>query len=138
MEQTWGTQMNTDNGGSRRMIGNGLSERVIGAAMKVTSTLGAGFLEKVCENALAVELRRQGHRADQQCGIDVRYEQEIVGQYLADLIVDMEMIVELKVVHRINTAHRAQCINYLRATGHRLCLLLNFGNPRLETARISL
>ena len=125
--------MNTD---ERRGGINETTEKIIGAALKVSNVLGCGFLEKVYENALVIELRKQGLDVKQQCGVSVRYEQEIVGQYMADLVVENEVIVELKAVTVIDGVHRAQCINYLRASGRRLCLLLNFGRPRLEIARI--
>jgi len=124
--------MNTDD---REKL-NGLSSRVIGAAQKVSTVLGCGFLEKVYENALAIELRRQGLRVIQQGGISVRYESEIVGEYFADLVIDDRIIVELKVARSLDSIHEAQCINYLRASGLPLCLLMNFSQPRLAVRRL--
>lgn len=124
--------MNTD----EREALNRLSAKVIGAAQKVSRVLGCGFLEKVYENALALELRRQGLDVQQQRGMEVRYEQEIVGEYLADLVVDNRIIVELKAVSSVQPIHEAQCINYLRASGLPLCLLMNFAKPRLLVQRI--
>jgi len=115
---------------------NRLSGKVIGAAQKVSSVLGCGFLEKVYENALAVELRARGLSVAQQKGMAVRYREEIVGEYLADLVVNDRLIVELKVVSALESIHDAQYINYLRASGHRLCLLMNFARPRLFVRRI--
>ncbi len=79
-----------------------------------------------------------GLRVEQQCPIDVRYREEIVGKYLADLVVEDIVVVELKAVGAIDGIHEAQCMNYLRASGRRICLLLNFGRPRLEVRRIVL
>ena len=115
---------------------NQISERIIGGAFTVANTLGAGFLEKVYENALAHELRTRGLPVAQQHGVAVRYNDIVVGEYTADLVVDGSVIVELKAVRALDNVHRAQCMNYLRASGLRLCLLLNFGSPRLEIARI--
>ena len=115
---------------------NELTRAVIGAGHTVSNALGSGFLEKVYENALAMELRWAGLRVTQQKAVDVRYKTEIVGQYVADLLVNERLIVELKALPRVQEFHRAQCLNYLRATGLRVGLLLNFGRPRLEVHRI--
>lgn len=125
--------MNTDVG----LIGEkDLTRSAIGAALRVSNALGAGFLEKVYENALAIELRLSGHEVEQQRAIEVRYRGEIVGVYQADLVVDGRLVVELKAVDALSPAHKAQCLNYLRATGIHTGLLLNFGRPRLEVRRI--
>jgi len=113
-----------------------LTERVIGCALRVSNTLGCGFIEKVYENALAHELRKAGMKADQQHGITVYYDGVAVGEYAADLMVDGVLLVELKAVKDLDDIHLAQCLNYLRATNLRLCLLMNFGKPRLEVRRI--
>ena len=115
---------------------NQLSAKVIGAAQKVSSVLGCGFLEKVYENSLAVELRDRGLAVVQQRGIQVVYGQQVVGEYFADLIVSSRVIVELKAVKCLDNIHEAQCINYLRASRLPLCLLMNFSRPRLEVRRI--
>jgi GxxExxY protein len=113
-----------------------ISNRIIGCAFTVANTLGAGFLEKVYENALAVELRASGFAVEQQRGMNVSYKDVLVGEYFTDLLVEGVVVVELKTVQVLNRAHRAQCINYLRATGLHLCLLINFGAPRLEVRRV--
>jgi GxxExxY protein len=117
---------------------NDLTARIIGAAQRVSTGLGCGFLEKVYENALRVELLHGGLQVAQQKPIVVRYRGEIVGQYIADLLVEHSVVVELKTASSIQSIHEAQCMNYLRATGHRVCLLLNFGHPRLGVRRIVL
>jgi GxxExxY protein len=115
-----------------------ISSRIIGCAFSVANALGSGFLEKVYENALAVELRTAGLAVAQQRGIAVRYKDVLVGEYFVDLLVEDAVLIELKTVRALDGAHRAQCINYLRATGRSLCLLLNFGRPRLEFQRVVL
>jgi GxxExxY protein len=117
---------------------NRLSERIIGCAFTVANPLGAGFLEKVYENALAHELRKAGLMVAQQSGIIVRYDDVVVGEYAADLLVEGLILVELKIARAIDDVHYAQCLNYLKASGLRLCLLMNFGRPRLEIKRIIL
>jgi GxxExxY protein len=116
---------------------NRLSERIIGSAMAVQNVLGVGFLEKVYENALAYELRKAGIAVSQQHPAIVRYDGIVVGEYAVDLLVERTILVELKAVRALDDIHRAQCLNYLKATGLRLCLLINFGKPRLEFKRLA-
>lgn len=125
--------MNTDTSDEKLNL---ITGAIIGAAQAVSNILGCGFLEKVYENSLAVELRRRGHVVRQQFSVEVRYKTEIVGEYVADLLVDDCVIVELKSMPMTERIHRAHCLNYLRATGLRFALLLNFGRPRLEVHRI--
>ncbi len=113
-----------------------LSRRIIGAAFRVSSMLGHGFLEKVYENSLVHELRRAGLHVEQQRPVQVRYDGEIVGDYITDILVKGTIVLEIKAMDRLDRMHFAQCANYLRATGLRICLLLNFGKPRLELKRI--
>ncbi|HLX21717.1 MAG TPA: GxxExxY protein [Usitatibacter sp.] len=124
--------MNTD---ERERL-NGLTSKVIGAAQRVSSVLGCGFLEKVYENALVVELGRRGLKVVQQKALAVSYESKVVGEYFADLVVENEVVVELKTVKNLDSIHEAQCINYLRASGAPICLLMNFARPRLDVRRI--
>jgi GxxExxY protein len=114
-----------------------LTERVIGCAFVVANSLGHGFLEKVYENALAFELRKSGLSCVQQHPIPVRYDGNLVGEYFADLVVNDQLIVELKAVKALDDSHWSQCLNYLKGSGLRKCLLLNFGRPRIELRRIS-
>ena len=97
--------------------------------------MGCGFLEKVYENALAHELRKNGLQVKQQEPITVTYDGVVVGDYFADLLVVDTIIVELKAAKDLSEAFAAQCLNYLKATGMPLCLLLNFGKPRVEIKR---
>lgn len=91
-----------------------ITESVIGCTFRVGKVLGSGFLEKVYENALAHELRRKGHAVVQQAPIEVWYDDLKVGDYFADLLVDAEILVELKATQAIDEVHMAQCMNYLR------------------------
>jgi GxxExxY protein len=122
--------MNTDNGI------NQLTERVIGCAYQVSNILDSGFLEKVYENALALDLRKAGVKAAQQHGIQVKYKGQLVGEYLADILVNDSVLVEIKAVRKLDEVHMVQCMNYLKATGLRVCLLINFGTPKVEIKRI--
>jgi GxxExxY protein len=115
-----------------------MTEKVIGCAYKVANTLGNGFLERVYENSLAIELRKKGFKAIQQQKIEVVYEGEPVGYFEADIVVDDILIIEVKALRNLDEAHKAQCLNYLKATGLRLCLLMNFGTPRIEVKRVAL
>ena len=105
-----------------------LTQKVIGCAYTVHNALGAGFLEKVYENALQVELSEAGLRAQQQEPIPVMYRGIVVGEFFADLVVEEQLIVELKAVQRIAKEHEVQLVNYLAATGVDNGLLLNFGS----------
>lgn len=113
-----------------------LTHQIIGAAFDAWKALGYGFLEKVYENALAVELKLRGIQAQQQFGIDVYYKNELVGQYAADLFAENKVLVELKAEKEYNPKHEAQLLNYLKATGVRVGLLLNFGEKKCHVERL--
>ena len=113
-----------------------ITEKVIGCAYRIGNNLGCGFLEKVYENALAIEFARQGLSIHQQYPMSVLYDGKSVGEYVADFLVEGEVIVEIKSAKRIDDIHVAQCLNYLKATGMKVCLLLNFGGPAVEIRRI--
>jgi GxxExxY protein len=121
--------MNTD-------FNEALSEKVIGAVFEVANTQGTGFLEKVYERALVRELRLRGILVEAQAPVEVIYKGESVGNYLADIVVEGQLLVELKCSERLGPEHLAQCLNYLRASGRNVCLLVNFQNPRVEWKRI--
>jgi GxxExxY protein len=114
-----------------------MTERIIGCAFRVANALGHGFVEKVYENALAHEMRKCGLNVVQQRKIIVLYDDVIVGEFTADLLVEDQVIIELKVVAALSDTHIPQCRNYLRATGKPLCLLINFGRPEVEIRRIT-
>jgi len=105
-----------------------LTEKVIGCAYRVHNELGAGFLEKVYENALRIELAEAGMEVKQQHPIPVRYHGEVVGDFFADLMVQDELIIELKAVQNPAKEHEVQLVNYLAATGIDNGLLINFGS----------
>ena len=111
-----------------------LTKTIIGCAFRVHNTLGHGFLEKVYENALRIELAKQGLEVKQQEPIKVYYEGQVVGDYYADLWVEDRVIVEIKAVRALSKAHEVQLVNYLTATGVDTGLLLNFG-PSVEVKR---
>ena len=124
-------QMDAD---ERRL--NEITEKIIGCAYRVSNELGCGFLEKVYENALTVEFRSTGIAYVQQPVYHVRHRGEIVGEYQPDLVVEDRLIVEVKALNSLNQVHHAQCINYLRVTGIKLALLVNFGLPRVQLKRV--
>lgn len=113
-----------------------LSFQIVGLAMEVHKQLGYGFLEKVNEKALRILLRKNGIEFKTQHPITVRFEGEIVGQYYADVVVEDKIILELKVIERINAAHKAQALNYLKGTGLKLAIILNFAPKKLESHRV--
>ena len=104
-----------------------LTEKVIGCAYRVHNELGTGFLEKVYENALRIELAEAGLAANQQHPIPVTYHGQLVGDFYADLLMDGQLIVELKAVQNLAKEHEVQLVNYLTATGIDNGLLINFG-----------
>ncbi len=118
------------------LIEGELTEKVLAAAFKVHSALGNGFLEKVYENALVVELNRAGLPIEQQKPFKVKYEGVVVGEFVADLVVDHRVLLECKAVSHIEMAHEAQTLNYLKATGIKVGLVLNFGRTRLQCKRL--
>ena len=124
--------MNAD----QRGFFDSLTERVLGAVFEVSNTLGAGFLEKVYERALLRELGLRGIRAIAQASFPVAYKGHYVGEYFADILVEDVLVIELKCVECLANQHTAQCINYLRASGRTLCLLVNFQKPKVEWKRI--
>ncbi len=113
-----------------------LTYYIRGCAFKVSKELGNGFLERVYENALAYEIARAGVDVQKQREIPVKYDGVIMGVYYPDLIVNNQVIIELKVVSKLTETHEAQCRHYLRATGLRVCQLMNFGAPKVEINRV--
>jgi GxxExxY protein len=107
---------------------NATTRDVLGCAFRVSNALGHGFLEKVYENALAIELRAGEHF--------VLYRGRVVGEYCPDLVVDGGVVIEIKAIDRLESTHVSQCLNYLRATGLSVALLVNFGLPRIQYKRV--
>jgi GxxExxY protein len=114
-----------------------ITQEVIGCAFEVINELGAGFLESVYEKALLLALTQKGLSVQSQHPIRVTFRGHPVGDFYADLLVEGKVIVELKAVKAIAPEHQAQTINYLKATGIEVGLLINFGNPRLEYKRFT-
>jgi len=115
---------------------NKLTEKIIGCAYTVANKLGLGFLEKVYENSLLIELHKQGINAEQQVPINVYYDNIPVGDYYADIIIENEIIVELKTVKIIDNMHIAQLLNYLKGTRRKLGLIINFSKPKVQIKRV--
>jgi GxxExxY protein len=114
---------------------NDITYTINGAVFEVNKVLGAGFLEKVYENALLVELRVRGLKAESQLPIKVSYKNEVVGEYFADIVVEGKIIIELKAVDQLQKIHEAQLLNYLKATEYKIGLLINFTHPKAEIKR---
>ncbi|MBL7196272.1 MAG: GxxExxY protein [Desulfobacterales bacterium] len=104
-----------------------LTSKIIECAYKVHNNLGFGFLENVYQNALLLELKKSGLRAEKEKRIQVYYDSQLVGDYMADIVVEEKVILELKSVKDLHTAHETQLVNYLKATGLEIGLLINFG-----------
>ena len=121
---------------SHDLIYKELSEAIIGAAMTVLNTLRPGLDEKLYENALVIELKKQGHSIEQQKQFPVHYDGHLIGTLIPDLIVDELVIVDPKVVTAFNDTHMAKMLGYLNITNLKLAILLNFKNARLEWKRI--
>ncbi|MCR4331542.1 MAG: GxxExxY protein [Sulfuricaulis sp.] len=124
-------QINADERGLEEITG-----KIIGCAYTVSNTLGCGFLEKVYENALVHELRKAGFEVEPQKNMKVMYDGVLVGEYIADILVQGIIILEIKAVKILDEIHVAQCLNYLKATGLKLCLLVNFGVPKVAVKRV--
>ncbi|MEA3334254.1 MAG: GxxExxY protein [Pseudomonadota bacterium] len=115
-----------------------LSYEIVAAAIQVWKTLGYGFLEKVYENAMVIELNNRDILCEQQISLQVQYSRHVVGNYIADIIVDHKITLELKSAKVIDGSHIAQTLNYLKATNTRLGIILNFGPNKMEYKRIIL
>ena len=113
-----------------------LSHKVIGCALEVHRTLGCGFLESVYERAMSKELLHRSLGFSRQVMYPVHYKGEQIGRFMADMVVEQKLILELKAVDQISPTHVAQLINYLQASGIGVGLLLNFGTPSLQIKRL--
>jgi GxxExxY protein len=115
---------------------NSFTEKIIGCAFRVSNQLGSGFVEKVYENALILEFKKEGLNYEQQVPLKVLYDGVLVGKFIADLIIENAILEELKAVEKLDKIHFAQCLNYLKATDLKLCLLINFGTQKVQIKRI--
>lgn len=120
------------------LIEKELTYKIRGAVYVVSRQLGSGFLEKVYERALLLELRNAGLECKEQKLIQVNYKGVAVGEYFADIVVENKVILELKALENIRSEHAAQLINYLKATGMKIGLLINFTHPKAEIKRFVL
>ena len=117
------------------MIHENLTNQILAACFEVSNDLGAGFLESVYQNALMLALKTKELEVEREFPLSVFFRGEIVGQFFADILVERKIIIELKAVTALTDIHKAQVINYLKATGVEVGLLVNFGNPKLEYRR---
>lgn len=117
---------------------NELIYTINGAIFEVNKTLGSGFLEKVYEQALLIELDERGLKAQTQVPISVYYKGQVVGEYFADMVVEGKVILELKAVDKLSGLHEAQLLNYLKATDIKAGLLVNFTHPKADIKRLVL
>ena len=115
-----------------------LIHNVVGAVYEVSNVLGAGFLEKVYERALLKELRARGIKAETQVPCPIAYKGDCVGEYFIDMLVEDYLLVELKCCDSFSNEHIAQCLNFLRASGKNIALLVNFQKPKAEWKRVVL
>ena len=115
---------------------NDITYAINGAVFEVNRVLGPGFLEKVYENAVLIELKSRGLKAESQVPIKVLYKEDVVGEYVADILVEEKVIVELKTIERLEKIHEAQLLNYLKATGLNIGMLVNFRHPKAEIKRL--
>jgi len=117
---------------------NDINYAINGAVFEVNRVLGPGFLEKVYEKALTIELRRQGLKVESQVPVKVNYKEETVGEYFVDILVEKKVIVEIKTVETLDKIHEAQLLNYLKASGRHVGLLVNFKHPKADIKRMVL
>ena len=122
----------------RRVRLDHITRRIIHCVHVVSNGLGPGFLEKVYENALGLELELAGLSVTQQQRIEVTYRNVVIGEFVADLLVDNCVLVEIKAIRALDDIFTAQCMNYLKATGLQVCLLINFGTPKATVRRVVL
>ena len=113
-----------------------LTVAIVGGSFRVPNKLGCGFVEKVCENSMADELREASLAVAQQVRFDIFHDEVSMGEYLADPVVASESLVKIKTLKAIDDVHTGQCCNYLKASGLKVCLLVNFAKPKVEMKRI--
>jgi len=118
------------------MLYEELTHKILEACFEVSQEMGAGFLESVYHKSLLIALRQKGLKAQSQVPLVVKFCGEVVGEFYADVLVEDKVIVELKAVTALAPEHKAQVINYLKATGIEVGLLVNFGRPKIEYHRL--
>jgi GxxExxY protein len=117
------------------MLHEEISHKILQACFEVSNELGIGFLESVYEKALLIALRQKGLNADSQISLAVKFRGIVVGEFYVDILVEKKILLELKAASALSKEHQAQIINYLKATGIEVGMLINFGNPKLEYRR---
>ncbi len=117
------------------LLDNDLTEKILGACFEVSNELGPGFLESVYKKALVIVLISMGIKAEEEVPLKVGFRGHSVGEFYADLLVDGRVIIELKAIKSLTGEHEAQLINYLKATGVKVGLLINFGKTKVEWKR---
>jgi GxxExxY protein len=115
---------------------NDITYQINGAVFEVNRILGHGFLERIYKKALLIELWKRGLKAESEAPIQVQYKGELVGDYFADIVVEGRIILELKSIEKLQPVHEAQLLNYLKATGIQVGLLINFTHPKAEIKRM--
>lgn len=118
------------------MLYETITEKILEASFEVSNELGAGFLESVYEKSLLIALKDKGLKVQSQVPLNVKFREQSVGEFFADILVEDVVILELKSVKKLLPEHQAQLINYLKVTGHKVGLLINFWNPKLEYKRL--
>jgi GxxExxY protein len=113
-----------------------LTEKVIGICFEVSNELGSGFLESVYQKALSIALIQKGLTVEEQVPLKVKFRGQVVGDFYPDILVNSKLILELKSIKSISSEHEAQMINYLKATGLNVGLIVNFGRTKLEWKRL--
>ena len=121
---------------SNAMIHSEITDSILGAAFEVSNELGPGFLESVYRRSVSILLLEKGHHIEEEKSLEVFFRGESVGKYFADLVVDEKVLIEFKAIGSLLPEHKAQTIHYLKATGLKVALLINFGKPRLDYVRI--
>jgi len=120
------------------LLHHDITEKILSSCFEVSNELGAGFLESVYQNALLIVFHEMGLRVEREFPITIEFHGKVIGQYCADMLVEGKIILELKAVSALTDVHKAQLINYLKATGIEVGMLINFGNPKLEYRRFDL
>jgi GxxExxY protein len=119
-----------------QMLYQDITEKILACCFEVSNELGSGFLESVYEKALLIVLKEKGLNSENQVPINVIFRGELIGEFFSDILVENKVIIEIKSVNQLKNEHQAQLIHYLKATGIKVGLLVNFGKPKLEYRRL--
>lgn len=119
-----------------QLLHKDITDKILGSAFEIQKTLGYGYLEKVYQKAMQVELKERGMTAELEIPIKVKYKGYLIGEYYADLLVEGKVLVELKVAKQYNPKDEAQLLNQLKATGYKVGMLINFGEEKAQYKRM--